>query len=84
LRVLIDRQAQYELITDEEGLESSGFYYPDIVDVLEDDTADEYEKTRSIVELFNFPYSSPVRDKYSVFVFDDNGALTFTGYLDDD
>jgi len=81
LRVLIRRMSEYELVTDENGLSNNSFYYPDIEDVLSDDTADDYEKTRTIVALFNFAYSSPLKEEYSVFVFNDDGILTFTGNL---
>jgi hypothetical protein len=83
LRVLIRRLAEYELILNMDTIEKVlGGYYCVIPDVLEDDTADREEKTRTIASTFGFPPDDmPIRDEYAVFVFDDDGRMIFTGNL---
>jgi hypothetical protein len=83
MRVLVRTTTDHELILDEDGRDSNGFYFNDILDTLADDTADSYEKTRTIVVLMsnNEATTNVVRTQYNVFIFDDNGALIFTGSL---
>lgn len=84
MRVLMKKTSEHELLLDSEGKTKNGEYFDVIPDVLADDTADREEKTRSIIAAFYFngTYDHQVRSSYDVFVFSDEGALTFTGKAD--
>jgi hypothetical protein len=85
LRVLVRQLSEHELLLDNNGISDRGEHYEDIIDVLDDKTADEYEKTRTIVVCMQDgdSYSSPVKEMHQVFVFSDTGAITFEGRLGD-
>lgn len=81
MRVLVKSTSRHELILDDTGMDSSGALYETIPDVLNDDTADVYEKTRTIIEVMkgNCPDSSTT--DYEVWVFDSSGTLTMSGAI---
>jgi hypothetical protein len=81
MRVLVKSSTKHELLIDDDGMTPMGQYFTAIPDVLDDDTADEYEKTRTIVETMRGACPDATSSEYSVFVFDGNGALIFTGQM---
>jgi len=81
LRILVKSVTKHELVIDDEGLTSSGQYYNAIPDTLNDPTADDYEKTRTIVEIMKGSCPDSSKSEYGVYVFSDQGVLTFTGYM---
>jgi hypothetical protein len=84
LRVLVRQLSEHELLLDSNGVSDRGEHYEDIIDVLDDKTADEYEKTRTIVVCMQPPlHLKAVKEMYQVFVFSDTGAITFEGRLGD-
>lgn len=81
MRILVKSTTRHELILNDEGETTTGQIYSDIPDVLEDETADDYEKTRTIVEIMSGACPDSSASDYDVFVFNDIGALTFTGSM---
>jgi len=81
VKVVIKRSSTYELILNDEGVTIDGQHLEDIPDVLADNTADDEEKTKTIVYTFEGNYGLPLRDIFKVFVFNDDGTLKFTGEI---
>jgi hypothetical protein len=81
MRIIVSSLTLHEITIDDDGKSPWGQYYLDIPDVLEDDTADDYEKTRTIIECVRGTCPDSTTSEYSVFVYDDNGTSIFTGRL---
>jgi hypothetical protein len=84
MRILLRRTSDYELRLNSDNKDIDGFnYYDDIVDTLTDETADQEEKTRTIVAIMEseFMTGSPYKEVHEVFVFNDAGQMIFTGDL---
>ena len=81
MKVLVKSTTRHELILNEDGETANGQVYSAIPDVLEDDTADSYEKTRTIVEIMKGCCPDSTYSDYDVFVFNSNGQMIFSGSM---
>lgn len=83
MKVLLTRVTEYELILDDDGFSQTYGWLQDIPDVLEDDTADDEEKLKTIVYCFQGDFGVPSHQQFSVLITSDNNDTIFTGILSD-
>lgn len=73
MKVVLKRTQRYELEVD------SYTNFPDILDVLADDSADEEEKAKTIIYSLEGDYGVPLVDSFKVLVYTTNEDIIFTG-----